>query len=142
MAASDHLNGQQFMPVSDLLHTQSNDARVYKEYRPELGIKETTVQSTYARRAQSIAEHPDYQKLDEPIRSGSIDPVLLTTDSRNNRVVVEGHHRIVRAHQLGVDRLPVSFDPGSQRHRDDWDVDEPPADIDSVAASYWKNRGA
>ena len=136
------------MLVSDLLHMHSSDAVAEREYRTKSrsrpafgGVDMDTVQSVYARKAQHIAENPIYHQLDEHIRSGNIDPVLLTQRS-GMETVAEGHHRIVRAHQLGVERLPVSHDWDSQRHRDDWDVDASPVDIDSVAADYWKNRGA
>ena len=140
MTASDHLSHQQFMSVSDLLHMQSNDAKVYKEYHPEYGIKETTVQATYSRRAQHIAEDPGlFHQLDEPIRRGTIDPVQLYHDSETNEPgVFEGHHRIVRAHQLGVDKLPVSYSEDSQVHHDKW-LDQ---QTESSFNQYWAHRGA
>lgn len=139
MTASDHLSQQQFMPVSDLLHMQSNDARIYKEYHPEYGIKDTTVQATYSRRAEHIAEDPAlFHQLDEPIKNGTIDPVHLIHDEGTHEpVVFEGHHRIVRAHQLGVGKLPVSYSQDSQTHDDEW-LDK---QSNSAFDAYWTNRG-
>jgi hypothetical protein len=136
VSASDHLSPGQFMPVSDLLHMQSNDARGYQKYHPELGIKETTVESTYAQRAQHMADSPGlYHELDEHLRSGDIDPVLVLPDPKTGvDVVHEGHHRIVRAHQLHVAKLPVSHDEGSQPHAAEWKIHQ--ADEEIRAAGF------
>lgn len=123
MAADDNLNGQQFRPVTDLLNTRSRDARKYGLGR--------TVNDVYARKAGHIAsgikgdqDHPDYSKLDEPIRNGTVDPVMLDrTDTGDDRVI-DGTHRIVRAHQLGVAQLPVSYDWDTQKHDRSWAIPE------------------
>lgn len=141
MTASDHLNVQQFMPVSDLLHTQSTDALIDRERATGIDFDKiprdsrTTVAATYNARAAHMAENPaHWRQLDEPIRQGSIDPVVLSSDGS----VAEGHHRIVRAHQLGVDRLPVTHDwIDSQRHEEQWKN----PDLDAAIASYHQNRG-
>lgn len=125
------------MSVSALLDTPSMDAmaavRGGMRNRDTWQLHEhgddTTVRAVYDRKASHIAEragrgepgYPDYTQLDAHIRSGSIDPVLLQRTSSGMTEISEGHHRIVRAHQLGVSHLPVSYDPGSQTHRYDWD---------------------
>jgi hypothetical protein len=160
MTASDHLSGTQFMGVEELLNTHSTEAlRRHRQLMlqqppappgsPQNGPWEhgdhTTVRSRYAAKAADIADHSDaYHRLDEHLRSGSIDPVLLERDSNDTVAVSEGHHRIVRAHQLGVKKLPVSYDPASQRHDVDWDAEDPPDAEDhlgNAVNAYWGNRG-
>lgn len=134
MAATDALSKTQFMPVADLMNTFSHDALGMKRHdvREAGGDPSmvshgegTRMRDVYARKAGHIAEgandeHADYKDLDPHLRSGNIDPVLLTTTSQGHDEIIEGHHRIARAHQLGVQRLPVSRDPESQHHSLDW----------------------
>jgi hypothetical protein len=118
----DNISKTQFMPVAALLDLHSQDALAERHYVDIDAVHgdHTRVRDVEAAKADYIAANPRYQELDEPIRSGSIDPVLLhRTDSGENEVL-EGHRRITRAHQLGVERLPVSYDPGSQAHMWEW----------------------
>lgn len=132
MSARDNLSPQQFMSVSDLMNTHSADAlRARRGDAFDAGDSRviehdnnTRMRDVYPRKAAHFTD-PDYPEfagapLDEHIRSGSIDPVLLQRASTGETEISEGHHRIARAHQLGVQRLPVSYDPGSQVHRDAW----------------------
>jgi 8-oxo-dGTP diphosphatase len=113
------------MSVGDLLGLHSDEALRRQRAlsgNQYLGHSDATrVGTLYDRKAAELAGNPAWQALDEPIRSGTIDPVLLARTGSGHTVVSEGGHRIVRAHQLGVSHLPVSWDPGSQAHRDDWD---------------------
>lgn len=132
MAALDNVSKQQFMPVSDLMNTYSHDAlgaarhKVFNNGGDPKAVtygEGTRMRDIYARKAANISGSERYQKLDDPIRSGTIDPVLLNkTDSGENEIL-EGHHRIARAHQLGVEKLPVTYDYTSQKHLMDWDED-------------------
>jgi hypothetical protein len=120
----------QRMSVEDLLGLHSNEALRRKQHfsgdRYAGHGDDTRVSTVYDRKAAEMGKNPGaWGELDEPIRNGSIDPVLLETSSGGHTVVSEGQHRIVRAHQLGVTHLPVSYDPGSQEHRYDWDEPEP-----------------
>jgi hypothetical protein len=128
------------MRVEDLLDMQSTEALrhhrrkmlqqpYHEDGSPNNGPWEhgnhTRVRTLYDRKAGQMAQHEHaWSELDEPIRSGGIDPVLLEGHGAGGTAVSEGHHRIIRAHQLGVATLPVSRDPGSQRHRDDWEDPE------------------
>lgn len=115
MSASDHL-GQQFMPVADLLRMPSYEALNNQRARQGgrggniMHSESTTVMSQYPRKAVDISSFPErYSHLDEPIRSGTIDPVMIAHDPEQHMdEVFEGNHRIVRAHQLGVSHLPVT----------------------------------
>lgn len=126
------------MPVADLLGMHSTEAlritrnralqqpssNPFEELPGHSGT--TTVRSLYDRKAADIEGNPVYRQLDGPIRSGSIDPVVLQPDSTratNGHEVYEGAHRIVRAHQLGVTHLPVSTSWDSQKHYNEWDAD-------------------
>lgn len=136
MTASDHLNGHQFMDVRELLNTQSSDALIDKQRKDPKAVAgpDTTVRAVYADRARHMAENPArYGQLDEHLRSGTIDPVWMAGGA-----VYEGHHRIVRAHQLGVQRLPVSASEDSQAHLTEWLWPE----IDKAVDDYHRNRGA
>jgi hypothetical protein len=117
------------MSVGDLLGLHSNEALSRKRHLGDPQAEhgdDTRVSTVYDRKAAEIAKNPAaWGQLDEPIRSGSIDPVLLSQSGSGHTVVIEGQHRIVRAHQLGVTHLPVSYDPGSQEHRYDWEDPEP-----------------
>ena len=137
MSADDHLSAPQFLPVSELLGMHSTEALAKHKLAqmrkppglpgsPENGPWEhgehTRVRTLYDEKARGIAAEPElYHQLDEPIRNGTIDPVVLERDRQGNQAVYEGHHRIVRAHQLGVERLPVSNSFESQQHYNDWD---------------------
>jgi hypothetical protein len=121
MSAHDNLNGRQFRPVADLLDTRSRDAR-------KLGAGRL-VRDVYERKAAHIASgmsgdqrHPNFAELDEPIRSGSVDPVMLGRSEGGHDQVLDGNHRIIRAHQLGVDRLPVSYDWDTQKNARPWAI--------------------
>ena len=84
---------------------------------------ETTVQAVYSARAAHMrSDRSLYKHLDGPIKSGTIDPVMISPQSKDGpEQVYEGHHRIVRAHQLGVSRLPVTFGgEETQGNRDSW----------------------
>jgi hypothetical protein len=128
------------MPVSELLNMHSTEAlRSYKQRMmsqppgppdsPQNGPwehnGETLVSSVYDRKARDINTRPElYSQLDQHLRNGTIDPVLLEgPNTRGITAVNEGHHRIIRAHQIGVEKLPVSFKADSQAHRNDWDDD-------------------
>ena len=118
----------QLMSIEDLLGLHSDEALRRERHRagkPVGHSDATRVRTLYDRKAAEMASSPAWQQLDEPIRSGTIDPVLLAGTGSGHTVVSEGGHRIVRAHQLGVSHLPVSWDPGSQAHRYDWDEPEP-----------------
>jgi len=120
---------RELRPVGELLDMHSNEA-LRRQRRTEGPLatwsERTRVRSLYDRKAAEMAANePAWSALDEPIRSGTIDPVLLEWSPTGHQVVSEGGHRIVRAHQLGVSHLPVSFDPGSQAHRYDWEEPEP-----------------
>jgi len=120
----------ELMSVEDLLGLHSDEAlrlwrRRWGDSRLGHGTG-TTVRDIYDRKAAEMARNePAWSRLDEPIRTGTIDPVLLEKSGSGHTVVNEGGHRIVRAHQLGVSHLPVSWDPGSQLHRYDWEDPEP-----------------
>lgn len=134
MAALDSLSKTQFMPVADLMNTYSHDALGMKRHdvRAAGGDPSTVshgegtrMRDIYPLKAKHIAagaddEHPDYKDLDPHLRSGSIDPILLGKTSGGDDEIIEGQHRIARAYQLGVQRLPVSRDPESQSHQFDW----------------------
>jgi hypothetical protein len=122
MSATDHLNGVQFRSVTDLLNTRSRDARNYGEGRLVADVYDRKAKHIAAGMSGRASDWPDYSQLDEHIRSGTIDPVILQRTPDNDDQVIDGNHRIVRAHQLGVGRLPVSYDPGAQVHYDEWDV--------------------
>lgn len=116
------------MSVEDLLGLHSDEALFHERnwtgnHSLIHGDSDATrVRSLYDAKADEMRQHPEHWgQLDEPIRNGSIDPVLLSRSSTGHTVVSEGGHRIIRAHQLGVSHLPVSWDPASQAHRDDWD---------------------
>lgn len=161
MSALDHVNPHQFMAVHELLQAQSNDALQdkqrrlaaappkrpsYAEYKANPSIMDepdsgpgpdTTVQAVYDKKARDVTEHPMYHRLDEPLRNGTIDPIVLD----GNGAVYEGHHRIIRAHQLGVERLPVArvgSTPGdhsvwdTQTHQEAWD-----RDLDKELGKSW-----
>lgn len=117
------------MGVEDLLDLHSNEALRRERHRTGHPVEHsdaTKVRTVYDRKAGEMAQNePAWSALDEPIRKGTIDPVLLEKSPSGHTVVSEGHHRIVRARQLGVTHLPVSYDPGSQAHRDDWEEPEP-----------------
>jgi hypothetical protein len=117
------------MSVEDLLSLHSNEALTRKRHFGDRYAEhgdDTRVSTVYNRKAADIASNPEaWGQLDEPIRNGTIDPVLLSRSGSGHTVVTEGQHRIVRAHQLGVTHLPVSYDPGSQEHRYTWDDPEP-----------------
>ena len=117
------------MNVDDLLDLHSNEALRRERHRtgePVGHSDATKVHTLYDRKAAEMAKNePAWSQLDEPIRNGTIDPVLLEGSSDGRTVVSEGQHRIIRAHQLGVTHLPVSYDPGSQAHRYEWDDPEP-----------------
>jgi hypothetical protein len=117
------------MAVADLMDTHSRDALALRPHEGKWWEQphgaDTTMRAVYDRKAARMTgDGGGYSKLDEPIRSGTIDPVLLGDTSRGETEIVEGHHRIARAHQLGVERLPVSRDPNSQVHYLDWDDPE------------------
>jgi hypothetical protein len=120
----------ELMSVEDLLGLHSDEAlrlwrRRWGDSRLGHGTG-TTVRDIYDRKAAEMARNePAWSRLDEPLRTGTIDPVLLEKSGSGHTVVNEGGHRIVRAHQLGVSHLPVSWDPGSQLHRYDWEDPEP-----------------
>lgn len=57
--------------------------------------------------------------LDPHLINGNIDPIILSSDGSE---VIDGTHRIVRAHQLGVSSLPISCNPDDQVHLDEWDI--------------------
>lgn len=110
MAISDNLNPIQFRNTADLLKAQSLDAQSAKVSQevgsPIRGYRgpNTDVNSIYERKAQNIAaDLGSYRKLDKPLREGTIDPVILD----ENGAVYEGHHRIVRADQIRVGKLPT-----------------------------------
>jgi hypothetical protein len=113
------------MSVEDLLNLHSEEAlqneRAWTGDHKQGHSDATRVRSVYHSKADEMAQYPEhFSQLDGPIRSGSIDPVLLSRGHGGQTVVGEGQHRIIRAHQLGVTHLPVSHDPASQRHRDEW----------------------
>lgn len=161
MSAADHLSPHQFMPVSDLLHMQSTDALINREYETKVHYNKiprddrTTVQALYSQKAAHIAENPTFwHGLDEPIRKGTIDPVVLSHEKAGlPDSVAEGHHRIVRAHQLGVQRLPVTHDWTDQPHEEGWKNDQADDDmrragmlgvndhLDNAVSAYHQNRG-
>lgn len=115
VTASDHL-GPQFMPVADLLRMPSYEALANLRERGGPSARSTphgestTVMSQYPRKAVDLASFPDrYRHLDEPLRAGTIDPVMIAHDPEQGAdEVFEGSHRIVRAHQLGIRHLPVT----------------------------------
>jgi hypothetical protein len=80
-----------------------------------------SVRGKYALKAADLIEYQHaYCQIDGPLLQGTIDPVLLGTDGSGATIVLDGLHRIVRAHQLGISRLPVSYDEASQVHLDNW----------------------
>ena len=114
------------MHVEDLLDLHSDEALFHERNwtgNQHAGHSDATrVRTMYDAKAEEMDQNPEeWHKLDKPIRNGTIDPVLLAKASSGHTVVSEGGHRIIRAHQLGVSHLPVSWDPGSQAHRGDWD---------------------
>lgn len=117
------------MSVEDLLELHSNEALTRKRHFGDRYAEhgdDTKVRTVYDRKAADIASNPAaWGQLDEPIRNGTIDPVLLELKGSGHTVVTEGQHRIVRAHQLGVSHLPVSYRPDSQEHRYEWEEPEP-----------------
>jgi hypothetical protein len=122
--------GHGHMSVEDLLDLHSDEAlfheRNWTGNRYAGHSDATRVRTMYDSKAEEMDQNPEeWHQLDEPIRAGTIDPVLLAKASSGHTVVSEGAHRIVRAHQLRVSHLPVSWDPGSQAHRGDWDDPEP-----------------
>lgn len=138
MSADDHL-GIQFMPVADLMKMHSQEAlRIHRNRMmaqppgpstngPYFHGRHTRLETLYDRKAADFADKPGlYRKLDEPIRSGTIDPVMIqptrNTKSGKGEEVYEGAHRIIRAHQLGVGQLPVTRGGHeTQKHYDEWD---------------------
>lgn len=121
MTALDNVSKPQFMAVSKLLDMHSNDALAERMYTDEDAVHDDHTRVRDLEKAKSAyLEDPRYRELDEPIRSGSIDPVLLHTMDSGEDEVLEGHRRIARAHQLGVEKLPVSHDPASQSHFYEW----------------------
>lgn len=140
-------DGTQLMRVEDLLNLHSNEALRRKQHfsgdRYATHGDDTTVGTVYDRKAAEMAQNPAaWHLLDEPIRNGTIDPVLLETSSGGHTVVTEGQHRIVRAHQLGVAHLPVSYDPASQAHRYDWDEPEPLDPREAALTAHFEERTA
>lgn len=127
VTALDNVSKTQFMPVSDLMDMQSLDALGMKRHQMGEAAKpgpDTTMRDIYPLKVSHIESGESHiADLDEHIKSGSIDPVLLATTSGGEDQIIEGQHRIARAHQLGVEKLPYSRDPASQAHRMDWDDD-------------------
>lgn len=125
MTALDNVSKTQFMPVSDLVNMHSSDALAERMYKDTYAVhgEHTRVSDVLPAKARHIDDSPEiYGHLDEPIKSGTIDPVLLHRLDSGEDEVLEGHHRIARARQLGVDRLPVSYDGyETQKHDVEWD---------------------
>jgi hypothetical protein len=76
--------GARHMSVEDLLGLHSNEALARKRHftdpRAEHG-DDTRVSTVYDRKAAEMARNPAaWGQLDEPIRNGTIDPVLLTLE--------------------------------------------------------------
>lgn len=130
------------MSVEDLLALHSNEALARKRHFGDPHAEhgdDTRVSTVYDRKAAEMARNPAaWGQLDEPIRNGTIDPVLLMQTGSGHTVVTEGQHRIVRAHQLGVTHLPVSYDPGSQVHRYDWEEPEPLDDREASLIGHFE----
>lgn len=139
MSADDHLSEPQFMPVSDLLKMHSHEAmRIHQRKMmaqppgppgaPQNGPYEhgdhTRLSTLYERKARDIADEPElYHQLDEPIKHGDIDPVMIQPHhASGGEEIYEGAHRVVRAHQLGVQQIPVTRGGiDTQKHYDTWE---------------------
>jgi hypothetical protein len=125
----------QFMPVVDLMNMHSAEAlradRQRAAGRPNDPWPEHSVKTRFrnhdlfVRKASEMDSNTHYHELDEPIRKGTIDPVMIQPNRQSNvDEIYEGHHRIVRAHQLGVQQLPVTRGGvDTQKHYNDWDAD-------------------
>ena len=124
------------MPVSDLLNMHSNEAmRIHTRKMqarppgtghdgPYVHGDHTKLSTLYDRKARDISDEPElYHQLDEPIKRGDIDPVMIQTHrAPGGEEIYEGAHRIVRAHQLGVPQLPVTRGGiDTQAHYNEWE---------------------
>jgi hypothetical protein len=98
--------------VSDLLNMYSAES-----LRKGVRNDSAKVIAIYDLKAEDIKDYPVYAQLDEHLRNGTIDPVLISAKNE----IIDGLHRIVRAHQIGVTHLPVSYDWESQEHLLEWD---------------------
>lgn len=122
------------MPVKDLMSMHSAEAlrrTRYEEYKagnpdhsvvPHSGA--TTYMAVHDSKVKDIAKLPVYHELEGPIKTGKIDPVMLQHNHNSDTSeIIEGHHRIALAWQLGVTHLPTVSGPGSfdtQKHYNSW----------------------
>lgn len=52
----------------------------------------------------------EFDKLSASIREhGILNPLFVEKD-RSNKYLIDGHHRAIVARELGIDRIPVTYD--------------------------------
>lgn len=111
MSASDHLNSQQFMPLSEFKKTYSGDYDV-----PITNVESEMRANWRAHKAGESYEdpHPSEVAHGGPVpylshltrdisRNGLKTPIRI----RNENIVEEGNHRAASVLRLGIDPVPV-----------------------------------
>jgi len=102
MAASDHLQGAQFMPMHELLKLTSVDAEAQNDYRADAGLKPmgTTVADILPQKRADIERDPAYY--------GAVEHSMRTTPGGmtaplgvSGQYLLNGGHRVAIAQRLG-----------------------------------------
>lgn len=104
MSADENLNNVQFMSVNHLMNNvpageSSKGLPMGKD--PELmHIKREGISGAEQWNSEGVAA------VRKSIRNGTVDPLHV------NGSIEDGHHRLLMAHDMGVERLPVTSSPG------------------------------
>jgi hypothetical protein len=123
MTATDHLQGAQFMPMSDIMKLTSVDAEAENDYRVDAGLapRGTQVADILPQKLHEVETQRDrYAPMEQSMRQhGLTAPIAV-----NAGYLLNGGHRVAEAYRQGWTGMHVTSDFENSTDRT-WDAAHP-----------------